>query len=333
MIFVFDLEGPLSPMDHAAEAMRFIGSKLGRPDFFDLFAMLSEYDDILTLEEKPGYNPGDTLRLIAPIISTRATDEELISISKTATLTPGAKDLIASLPKDDVYVASTSYQQHALTIARQLGIRDDHVNCTRLQNFENFPKFENLQEIFEDFKNSGKDIKAVRGELDSLFWEEMDGKYLSTVVCGGRRKEEVLENISKERAVPLSEFIAVGDSITDIHMLARAAKEHGLGVSFNGNEFSVPKANLAVSAMNIMALKPLVEAEDPWEFVSGWNTIQQDRLDLLKPETRDYFIQHKLEPYYDDLRAEKRSDTELDGIIKRQKEMRKEIRKEYAQLG
>jgi energy-converting hydrogenase A subunit R len=186
MIFVFDLEGPLSPMDHAAEAMRIIGQKLGRSDFFEFFQMLSLYDDELTLEKFPGYNPGDTLRLIAPIISTNLSDKELIAISETATLTPGAKDLMGTLEMKDVYVASTSYTQHAQTIAKQLGILKENVNCTELPKFKDFPHMDELLQIFEQYKTS--DIKSVKPDLDRAFWLDMDPKFLSTKVCGGQRK-------------------------------------------------------------------------------------------------------------------------------------------------
>lgn len=325
MIFVFDLEGPLSPMDHAAEAMRIIGNKLGRPDFFNLFQMVSLYDDELTLEGKPGYNPGDTLRLIAPIVSTQLSDEELVEISDEAALTPGAKDLMATLDMDDVYVASTSYQQHAYTVAEKLGIDLQHVNCTLLPKYKDFPYLEGLLDIFQKYKKS--DMQTVKRDLDALFWGEMDYDYLKTKVCGGQRKLDVVEQISQERDVAASDFIAVGDSITDINMLSGVKKAGGIAVSFNGNQYSVPKANLAISSLSLMALRPIVdEHPDVWAFVKEWNYVQ-DKLKLLEPETKAYFEQHGLKPSYDEVRQ-----SELDGIVARQKEMRVAIRKEYSEL-
>lgn len=323
MIFVFDLEGPLSPMDHAAEAMRIIGNKLNKPDFFEFFEMLSLYDDELTLEGKPGYNPGDTLRLIAPIVSSNLSDAELREISDEASLTPGAEDFIASLNPGDVYVASTSYQQHAQTISAKLGIRKEHVNCTELPDYDDFPYFDELLEIFEKYK--GSDIQTVQRDLDALFWGRMEPEYLKTKVCGGRRKLDVVEKISVDRGVPISDFMVIGDSITDINMLEGVKKMGGVAVSFNGNQYSVPKANLAVSSLSLMALKPLVESDDLWDFVKQWN-YSQNKLNLLKPETKEYFEKYKIKPSYDEVRGE------LDGIISRQKEMRKAIRKEYGDL-
>jgi energy-converting hydrogenase A subunit R len=325
MILVFDLEGPLSPMDHAAEAMRIIGNKLEKPDFFDLFQMLSLYDDELTIEDKPGYNPGDTLRLIAPIISTQLSEDELVEISDEATMTPGAKDLIASLDIDNVHVASTSYQQHAHTIAKKLGIKLENVNCTQLPEYRDFPYLDDLLDIFEGYKKT--DIATVKRDLDGLFWGEMDADYLKTKVCGGQRKMDVVESVSVDRGVDISEFVVVGDSITDINMLEGVKKEGGLAISFNGNQYSAPKANLAVSAMSLMAIKPLVDNFPDWkEFVEDWS-VTQEKNKLLEPETKAYFEENNLKPRYDEVRQ-----TNIDEVVAKQKEMRVAIRKEYGEL-
>lgn len=327
MIFVFDLEGPLSPMDHAAEAMRIIGKKLGKPDFFDLFQMLSLYDDELTIGKWPGYNPGDTLRLIAPIISTNLTDSEIVKISESATLTPGAKELLATLDKADVYVASTSYRQHAMTIARKLGIKEENVNCTELPQFEGFPYLDELVSIFENYKASQNKIKAVKKELDAFFWKRMPQEYMRTKVCGGQRKMDVVKKVSKEHGVKISEVMAVGDSITDINMLEGVKKAGGIAVSFNGNQFSAPKANLAVSSLSLMSLRPIIDAGDTWAFVKAWQGAQ-NKFKLLSPEVSLHFKRSRIPlPSYDEVKV-----AGLKAIIERQKEARVAIRKEYGRL-
>ncbi|MDP2916814.1 MAG: hypothetical protein Q8O16_02660, partial [Dehalococcoidia bacterium] len=58
----FDLEGPLSPQDNAYDLMKLF------PDGDRLFEIISRYDDLLTLEGKEGYEPGDTLALIVPFL-------------------------------------------------------------------------------------------------------------------------------------------------------------------------------------------------------------------------------------------------------------------------
>ena len=122
--------------------------------------------------------------------------------------------------------------------------------------------------------------------------------------------------------------MAVGDSITDISMLGGVKKEGGIAVSFNGNQFSVPPANLAVSALSLMALRPIIDAHPHvWEFVRDWNSTH-DKYALLDPDTQEYFMSHNLRARYDEVRGPK-----VDAIVAAQKEMRAAIRKEYAVLG
>ncbi|HSO26164.1 MAG TPA: energy-converting hydrogenase A, subunit R, partial [Methanobacteriaceae archaeon] len=63
-IFITDCEGPLSINDNAFElAGHFI------PQGENFFSKVSKYDDILVDEVKrPGYNAGDTLKLIIPFL-------------------------------------------------------------------------------------------------------------------------------------------------------------------------------------------------------------------------------------------------------------------------
>jgi len=57
-LICFDLEGPLTPQDNAYELMKLV------PRGGKIFEVLSRYDDLLALEGRPGYEPGDTLALI-----------------------------------------------------------------------------------------------------------------------------------------------------------------------------------------------------------------------------------------------------------------------------
>ena len=73
-IYVTDCEGPLTRNDNAQEiAERFI------PDGAELFARISRYDDFLAdVVRRPGYNAGDTLRLVPPFFKAfYVTDEEV----------------------------------------------------------------------------------------------------------------------------------------------------------------------------------------------------------------------------------------------------------------
>ena len=107
-IYVTDCEGPLTRNDNAQEiAERFI------PDGAEFFARLSKYDDFLVdVAAKPGYNAGDTLRLIPPFFKAfYVTDEDVESFSaEQVLLVPEAlKTLDAVSALMPAFIISTSY--------------------------------------------------------------------------------------------------------------------------------------------------------------------------------------------------------------------------------
>ncbi len=123
-------------------------------------------------------------------------------------------------------------------------------------------------------------------------------------------------------------------------MLEGVAEAGGLAISFNGNGYSAPVANLCVSSKSLMAIYPLVEADDPWKIVSDWREIQ-DRLKLLTPKTREYFRDKGILPSYDEVRKsyltgaypkEEVRKSYLCEVVVRQKTARKEMRKQYGDL-
>ncbi len=87
-IYVTDCEGPLSKNDNAQEiAERFI------PDGAEFFARLSRYDDFLAdVARRPGYNAGDTLRLIPPFFKACYVTDEVVELfsAERVLLVPGA---------------------------------------------------------------------------------------------------------------------------------------------------------------------------------------------------------------------------------------------------
>ena len=102
MIIFFDLEGPLSPQDNAYEVMKLIGDEGAR-----IFEAISKYDDILALEGREGYEPGDTLALIIPFLMLHGiTEEDIKRVSERATLVRGAKYLFERLRAEgwDIYI-------------------------------------------------------------------------------------------------------------------------------------------------------------------------------------------------------------------------------------
>ena len=123
----FDLEGPLSPQDNAYDLMKLF------PNGDRIFEVISRYDDLLTLEEREDYEPGDTLALIVPfLILHNISENNIATLAAEASLTGGAIDLISWLQFAGwkVFCISTTYEQYAIHITQKLGIYAHNVACT-----------------------------------------------------------------------------------------------------------------------------------------------------------------------------------------------------------
>ena len=130
-IYVTDCEGPLTRNDNAQEiAERFV------PDGAEFFARLSKYDDFLVdVAAKPGYNAGNTLRLIPPFFKAYyVTDDDVESFSgEQVLLVPGAlKTLDAVSALMPAFIISTSYTPYLRALCALAAFPFEHVRCTEL---------------------------------------------------------------------------------------------------------------------------------------------------------------------------------------------------------
>lgn len=361
----FDLEGPISILDFAAEISKLLSNKtkfgLQKYDMGVFYKMLSEYDDYLI--EIPGvkeelsifdYQPGDTLRLVAPLYISSFSDEDLINLAKqNLGLLPGCTDLMKRLQKDwDIYIISTSYSHFSYTIAKALNIPPDHVFCTELNIKSANKVFHNIKTdvdllvkgIFQQFVENGKHLNEVINDLNDFFWKRKDADYIKAMnqikVRGGKRKELAVEAISNQSKVPLSEIVALGDSITDINMLQRLKDEDSIAVSFNGNRFTVSRASVAITTTNNLGTLPIFEYKDDIEaFLDSWenqyknfkNNPNKIPDNLISKEIKNYFIKHQFIPEIENLKNKTKE--ELDLIARKQERMRKMVRGWAGNLG
>ncbi|MGZ4919868.1 MAG: hypothetical protein ACXVIP_01295 [Halobacteriota archaeon] len=267
----FDLEGPLSPQDNAYEVMQLIEN--GRA----LFEVISEYDDYLALRGRPDYEPGDTLKLIVPfMLVAETTESDIKRVSKRAKIVPGAKKLIRWLQNDrwDVHIISTSYEQHAFSVASQLGVDQERVHCTRfpLDSFVKIlgPSEKEMirsveEEILSFHRNGGYEksmsFKELANRLDSFFFDQLPRTSMKAIfeqinVVGGERKVHALMRALGDKA-DLQRTAVVGDSITDYKMLRKVRHSCGLSVVFNGNDYALPYGSIAMACSDIRPLYPI----------------------------------------------------------------------------
>ncbi len=266
----FDLEGPLSPQDNAYELMKLF------PQGDRVFELISRYDDLLTLEERPHYEPGDTLALIVPfLLYHRISEEDIRRLAQRAKLVDGASELIFGLHfrRWRVFCISTTYEQYALTIAQRLGIAPENVACTSfpLDSYAQIlckDDFAPVEQIEKDILSLPPgDDEQIKRNLDRFFWSALTPTTLGRLVnevkpVGGRRKVEALRRFAADYNQPLSSFVVVGDSITDFRMLQAVNQAGGLAIAFNANEYALPYSTLSLASTH---LSDLNIALDAWE--------------------------------------------------------------------
>jgi energy-converting hydrogenase A subunit R len=279
-LICFDLEGPLAPQDNAYELMKLFphGSKI--------FEVISRYDDLLTLEGRPDYEPGDTLALITPFLAYHGIEEEqIVSMGQKAELTPGATTLISKLKSRGWYIfcISTSYEQYALSVTQRLGIFSDNVACTsfplaQIRKLLSQSEFALLKQTEHEIVNLNPftDDTRIREYLDYFYGQKLPqtswGRIISQVKpVGGGRKVEALENFSTRMGKPLSRWAVVGDSITDFKMLQAVNKTGGLAIAFNANEYALPYSTLGLASVSLY---------DLWIVLESWE--KGDRQDVEK---------------------------------------------------
>jgi energy-converting hydrogenase A subunit R len=270
-LICFDLEGPLAPQDNAYELMKLF------PRGGKIFEVISRYDDLLTLEGRPDYEPGDTLALITPFLAYHGIEEEQItSMGQKAGLTPGATELISELKSRgwDIFCISTSYKQYAFPITQRVGIPGENIACTsfplaQIRQLLNRDEFALLEQTEHEIVNLNPftDDTRIREYLDYFYRQKLpqtrSGRIIGQVKpVGGRRKVEALENFSTRMGKPLSRWTVVGDSITDFKMLQAVNKAGGLAIAFNANEYALPYSTLGLASVSLYDLWVVLEA---WE--------------------------------------------------------------------
>ena len=264
----FDLEGPLSPQDNAYELMKLF------PNGDRIFEIISRYDDLLTLEEREDYEPGDTLALIVPFLVLHDISEDNIdTLASKASLTGGAAKLISWLEIESwkVFCITTTYQQYATHLTQKLGIYAHNVASTpfpldKLRRTLCKEDATLLQQAEQDILTMSPvtDDDRIKQRLDHFFWEKLPATNLGMAIkeikpVGGRRKVAALKKFADKYGQPLSNWVVVGDSITDFRMLQAVEKEGGLAIAFNANEYALPYSTMSLASTFISDLSEVLE--------------------------------------------------------------------------
>lgn len=281
--FISDWEGPFGKNDYAMEiSNHFI------PNGTLLFTLLSKYDDILAdVLKRNNYGAGDTLKLILPFLRAYgATNDKIEKYAANRTsLLSGSLDTLrfvkSIMPS---YIISASYDICFSHIWKILKMPRENFYCTilNIDDYElNINEKERLKKITAELTNianqlvnkrnrselikipraarnlgdfSKHDIEIIE-KLDSYFWEEISsmeaGRMLQEVnVVDSAGKAEAIKEIRKKLGIYLNNCMYIGDSITDALALRYLRENNGLAISFNGNEYAIKEAEIAVISDN-----------------------------------------------------------------------------------
>jgi len=271
-VFISDCEGPISKNDNAFEiTSHFV------PNGDEIFAVISKYDDVLAdVLKRSRYRAGCTLKLILPFLKAYdVTDAKMREFSaQNLLLISNIKDTLQHVRSVAyAFIVSTSYEHYIKALCQALGFPYENTYCTRV----NIDKYhmtggektklrETAKEISQmsiieippnaksitDF--SEKDQETIQ-RLDEIFWKEIActdcGRIFSEVnPVGGSEKAESIRGIVQKVSVALSDVMYVGDSITDVEAFRHVSDNGGLTVSFNGNQYAIKTAEVAVLSEN-----------------------------------------------------------------------------------
>lgn len=325
----FDLEGPLSPQDNAYELM----TKL-IPNGARIFEVISHYDDLLAVEGKKGYEPGETLALIVPfLIYHNISEDALRLLSESATLINGAHELVTGLINRGWWVGdiTTSYEHYGYPITQRVGIPSGNVACTRfrLDSYRGAFRKEDLADIRqleEDILKmpSTENDKSIKKRLDSFYWSKTANDNVRAIVkmiepLGGRRKLHVLQTFANINHLSMDQLVVVGDSITDAKMLQEVEYKGGLAIAFNANEFALSCSSMSLASIYISDLMEILQVWEK-EHRKGVEERVKEKEKIGGTNNRGYF--HWLSGRKD-----------IDEVIRIHERIRRLVRQEAGKLG
>jgi len=271
-IFISDCEGPISKNDNAFEmTAHFV------PNGDKLFTIISKYDDVLAdVLKKPGYSAGSTLKLILPFLKAyNVTDMQMEEFSaQNLILIANSKDTLQHVRAvANAFIVSTSYEHYIKALCKALAFPYKNTYCTKLS----LDKYLITQQEKKRLKEIAKEIaempmitippaaKSIEdfsiidqetiGRLDTIFWNKIASMSLGRVfsdvtTVGGLQKAEAIADAVEGLRAQLSDVMYVGDSITDVEAFKLVRENGGLTVSFNGNQYAVRNAEVAVLCEN-----------------------------------------------------------------------------------
>ena len=355
-VFITDCEGPLTLNDNAYElADEFI------EDGGKLFKIISRFDIV------PFYK-------LAGL-----TNEKMIKFSReNIYLVDGSDDTLRFANElIDSFIVSTSYGQYIEALCNYIDFPFQNTYHTQLDvdgatNFNSFdaksdnvstatnnsqtivgtksPKFiEELKKVDEFRKiilEHGEENEDDFNVLYDIFFNEFPkleiNKYIESVkTVGGKGKQIAVEDIVERFGLESGSIIYMGDSITDVEPLQYARDNGGLSVSFNGNEYPLNVAEIAVISDHTIVSSILIDLHSRFDKEYVLDFIREYSQKGPNAAFEDFEVDYSLVEEFEKVFYNKEApiieiitDDNRDYLLKLSKEMRNSIRgKDIGGLG
>lgn len=191
----------------------------------------------------------------------------------------------------------------------------------------------------EDFQNQIIQNQGDYELYDDIFFNKIANmniydKIKDVEVVGGSGKKFAIDKIIKRDNIDINGILYIGDSITDVEPLEFAKLNEGISISFNGNEYPLKVAQIAIVSKSAIATAVIanIYAENDksvvLNFVKEYNENKN-----LKELFNDYNIDIKIKNRFFEVFDNEDypiirtiDDKNFDEILKASKSMRNNIR-------
>ncbi|WP_295114809.1 hypothetical protein [uncultured Methanobrevibacter sp.] len=335
--FITDCEGPLTLNDNAFEvSAHFIENG------DELFKILSLYDDYLVdVVKKDNYKAGNTLKLILPFfVCENIKNSDLIDFSQNNIYAVKDSKFLLKYLKESMntYIISTSYGQYIEALSNYMNFPFENTFYTKVDVDALSLNDEEIK-IISDFKEKILENPNDYELFDRIFFDEIPqmGIYEEIKkidVVGGEGKRLAIDEIIMRDAIDVNEILYIGDSITDVEPLDFARKNNGISISFNGNEYPMKVAEIAIVSPSAVATCVIADIycctdkSNVLKFIDDYNN-SGSLLDLFDEYNVDLEIKNK---FFDVFKNENYplikiiDENNYDDILKVSKDMRNSIR-------
>ena len=334
--FITDCEGPLTLNDNAYELADNLIENGG-----ELFKVISLYDDYLVdVVKKENYKAGNTLKLILPFfVVENLSNNIMVDFSKDNIYAVNDSKFLIEYLKGamNTYIVSTSYGQYIEAVSNYMEVPFENTFYTDVDVDSLKLNDDEIQKVNE-FKKLILDNPDDYELFDDIFFTQIPkmGIYerlREIEVVGGEGKKLAIDKIIERDGIDAGEILYIGDSITDVEPLEFARKNNGISISFNGNEYPLKVAEIAIVSPSAIATAVIADVYSQndknkvLEFINDYNN--EDDLEKL---FNDYNIDSNIKNQFFKVFTSKYpliqiiTDENYAEILKVSKEMRNNIR-------